>query len=46
MKGALIGDPVTFSTSDQLYPILYEKFGIDGSFEKIQVPKGELKGFF
>ncbi len=46
MKGALIGDPVTFSTSDQLYPILYEKFGIDGSFEKIQVPKGELKRFF
>lgn len=46
MKGTLIGDPVNFSTSDRLYPILYNNFGIKGSFEKVRVPKGELKPFF
>ncbi len=46
MKGALIGDPVTFSTSDKLYPILFKKLEIEGSFEKIRIPKDDLQGFF
>jgi len=45
-KGALIGDPVVYSISHKIYPELFEKYGLNGSFEKIQVKKGCLEQFF
>ena len=46
IKGVLIGDPVTFSISDKIYPRLFNEYAINGEFTKVQVKDFELVSFF
>lgn len=46
LKGALIGDPVSYSISHEVYPLLFKEYKIDGEFEKIHLSKELLPSFF
>ena len=42
IKAAVIGDPIAHSLSPRIHNSLIEKYGIDGVYVAIQVPKDEL----
>jgi shikimate dehydrogenase len=42
IKAAVIGDPISHSLSPRIHTQLLAKYGIDGSYIAIQVPKEEL----
>jgi|GEM_PF-2684550 len=46
ISGALIGDPVEFSISHIVYPEIFKKYDLEGSFKKINIPQGQLGPFF
>lgn len=43
IKAAVIGDPINHSLSPKLHGFWLKKYGIDGSYEAIQVNPEELK---
>jgi shikimate dehydrogenase len=43
LKAAVIGDPISHSLSPTIHNFFLKKYGIDGTYEAIQVKKGELK---
>ena len=42
IKAAVIGDPISHSLSPRIHNLLIEKYGIDGAYVAILVPKNEL----
>ncbi|GHU65775.1 shikimate dehydrogenase (NADP(+)) [Clostridia bacterium] len=45
VKFAVIGDPVVHSLSPALHTVVYERLGINVRYDKIHVPKEELRAF-
>jgi shikimate dehydrogenase len=42
----LIGDPVCYSISDRVYPLLFPEYNVEGEFCKIQIDSASLPSFF
>jgi shikimate dehydrogenase len=42
---AVLGDPISHSLSPSIHLAAYKHLGLDWTYEKVQVPKGNLDGF-
>lgn len=46
IRGAVLGSPISHSLSPALHRAAFERIGVDGSYEAIDVPSGTLQQFF
>lgn len=46
IKGAVLGSPISHSLSPVLHKAAFDRIGVSGSYEAIDVPSGTLKEFF
>jgi shikimate dehydrogenase len=46
VKGAVLGSPISHSLSPVLHKAAFDRIGVSGSYEAIDVPSGTLKEFF
>lgn len=46
IRGAVLGSPISHSLSPALHRAAFERIGVAGSYEAIDVPSGTLKEFF
>ena len=46
IRGAVLGSPISHSLSPALHRAAFERIGVAGSYEAIDVPSGALKDFF
>lgn len=46
IRGAVLGSPISHSLSPALHRAAFERIGVAGSYEAIDVPGGTLKDFF
>ena len=46
IRGAVLGSPISHSLSPVLHRAAFERIGVAGSYEAIDVPSGTLKEFF
>lgn len=46
IKGAVLGSPISHSLSPALHNAAFDRIGISGSYEAIDVPSGTLQEFF
>jgi shikimate dehydrogenase len=46
IKGAVLGSPISHSLSPALHRAAFERIGVAGSYEAIDVPSGTLSDFF
>jgi shikimate dehydrogenase len=46
IKGAVLGSPISHSLSPALHRAAFERLGVAGSYEAIDVPSGTLSDFF
>ena len=46
IRGAVLGSPISHSLSPALHRAAFERIGVTGSYEAIDVPSGSLQDFF
>jgi len=46
IRGAVLGSPISHSLSPSLHRAAFERIGVAGSYEAIDVPSGTLSEFF
>jgi len=46
IKGAVLGSPISHSLSPALHNAAFDRIGLSGSYEAIDVPSGTLQAFF
>jgi shikimate dehydrogenase len=46
IRGAVLGSPISHSLSPALHRAAFERIGVEGSYEAIDVPSGTLHQFF
>jgi len=46
IRGAVLGSPISHSLSPALHRAAFERIGVSGSYDAIDVPSGSLQEFF